>query len=100
MEYQYLIDILKEFQKDVAFLKEQALELKRRNAIQEPRIGMEEAEHTLGVSHMHMQRLIGAGVVCSGIRIGSGKNARWTFSDFEIRYLAQNPGTLILDPVS
>lgn len=63
------------------------------------RITMAEAEHQLGLSPFQIRRLIGAGILTSGRRMGRGRNARWTFAYSEIRDLVSNPSFLSIEPV-
>ncbi|MDJ1480889.1 hypothetical protein QNI16_10375 [Cytophagaceae bacterium YF14B1] len=95
---------LEQLQTELACLQ---AEVKRLEALyihqatgQTTRITMAEAENQLGVSHFHIHRLMGAGVIQSGQRMGAGKNAQWTFEHAEILKLVDNPSYLTIEPVS
>ncbi|MDJ1499389.1 hypothetical protein [Xanthocytophaga agilis] len=95
---------LEQLQTELACLQ---AEVKRLEALyihqatgQTTRITMAEAENQLGVSRFHIRRLIGAGIIQSGQRIGAGKNAKWTFDYQEILHLVKNPSFLNIESVS
>jgi hypothetical protein len=60
------------------------------------RINMATTEDKLGISRTYIRRLVAARIITTGQRIGSGRNAKWTFDRTEIEELARNPHHLNL----
>ncbi|MDJ1466957.1 hypothetical protein [Xanthocytophaga flava] len=92
--------VLEQLQTELASLQAEVRRLQASHTGQAKRITMADAENQLGVSRFHIRRLIGAGIIQSGQRIGAGKNAKWTFDYQEILHLVKNPSFLNIESVS
>lgn len=94
-----LPELIHQLQEEIQYLKADLRRLESRQFGPSRRIPMAEAEHQLGISRFHIRRLMGAGIITSGLRVGKGPNARWTFDYQEIQHLLKNPSFLTIEPV-
>ena len=95
-----LPELISQLQAELLSLKADLRRLESREYGPAKRITMADAENQLGVSRFHIRRLIGAGILTSGVRIGSGKNAKWTFDYQEIQHLVKNPSFINIEPAA